>query len=44
MSGLGVFTLHDLSHCAINNLSLAGNDHFVIQQASGHKTDSEFKR
>ena len=44
MAGLGDFTFHDLRHCAINNLRLAGNDHFVIQQASGHKTDSAFKR
>ena len=35
---------HDLRHCAINNLRLAGNDHFVIKQASGHKTDSAFQR
>ena len=41
---LGDFTFHDLRHCAINNLRLAGNDHFVIKQASGHKTDSAFKR
>ena len=40
IAGLGDFTFHDLRHCAINNLRLAGNDHFVIQQASGHKTDS----
>ena len=31
-------------HCAINNLRLAGNDHFVIKRASGHKTDCAFKR
>ena len=36
--------LHDLRHCAINNLRLAGNDHFVVKQASGHKTDGAFKR
>ena len=32
------FTFRDLRHCAINNLRLAGNDHFVIKQASGAKT------
>ena len=42
--GLGDFNFHDLRHCAINNLRLAGNDHFVIKQASGAKTDSAFKR
>ena len=44
MAGFGDFTFHDLRHCAINNLRLAGNDHFVIKQASGHKTDSAFQR
>ena len=44
MAGIGEFTFHDLRHCAINNLRLAGNDHFVIKQASGHKTDSAFQR
>ena len=43
-AGLGDFNFHDLRHCAINNLRLAGNDHFVIKQASGAKTDSAFKR
>jgi integrase len=42
--GLGDFNFHDLMHCAINNFRLAGNDHFVIKQASGAKTDSAFKR
>ena len=28
----------------MNNLRLAGNDHFVIKQASGAKTDSAFQR
>ena len=42
--GLGDFNFHDLRHCAINNLRLAGNDHFVIKQVSGAKTDSAFKR
>ena len=42
--GLGDFNFHDLRHCAINNLRLAGNDHFVIKEASGAKTDSAFKR
>ena len=44
MSGLGDFTFHDLRHCALNNLRLAGNDRYVIKQASGHKTDSAFQR
>ena len=43
-TGLNDFTIHDLRHCAINNLRLAGNDHFVIKQASGHKTDKVFER
>ena len=43
-SGLGDFTFHDLRHCAINNLRLAGNDHFTIMSISGHKTTSVFKR
>ena len=42
--GHGDFNFHDLRHCAINNLRLAGNDHFVIKEASGAKTDSAFKR
>ena len=33
-----------MRHCAINNLILAGNDHFLIKQASGHKTDVAFQR
>ena len=41
---LGDFNFHDLRHCAINNLRLAGNDHFLIKQASGHKTDVAFRR
>ena len=44
MSSLGDFTFHDLGHCAINNLRLAGNDHFAIKKISGHKTDSAFQR
>ena len=43
-SRIGDFTFHDLRHCAINNLRLAGNDHFLIKQMSGHKTDSAFRR
>ncbi|HMK37685.1 MAG TPA: tyrosine-type recombinase/integrase, partial [Desulfomonilaceae bacterium] len=38
------FTFHDLRHCAINNLRLAGNDFFRIMAVSGHKTMSVFKR
>ena len=37
-SGLEDFTFHDLRHCAINNLRLAGNDYFKIMAVSGHKT------
>ena len=29
---------------AINNLRLAGNDHFTIMSISGHKTTSVFRR
>ena len=43
-AGIVDFTNHDLKHCAINNMRLAGNDQFVIQQASGAKTDSVFQR
>ena len=38
------FTFHDLRHCALNNLRLAGNDYFRIMAASGHKTTAVFKR
>lgn len=30
VAGLGNFTFHDLRHCAINNMRLAGNDYFKI--------------
>ena len=43
-AGLEDFTFHDLRHCAINNLRLAGNDYFRIMAISGHKTTSVFKR
>jgi len=43
-AGIVDFTFHDLRHCAINNLRLAGNDHFTIKEASGHKTDIAFQR
>lgn len=43
-SGLLDFTFHDLRHCALNNLRLAGNDYFRIMAVSGHKTMSVFKR
>ena len=43
-AGIVEFNFHDLRHCAINNLRLAGNDHYKIKQASGHKTDSAFQR
>jgi integrase len=38
------FTFHDLRHCALNNLRLAGNDYFKIMAVSGHKTMACFKR
>jgi len=43
-AGIVDFNNHDLRHCAINNMRLAGNDHFVIKEASGAKTDSAFQR
>ena len=43
-AGLGDFTFHDLRHCSINNLRLAGNDYFSIMAQSGHKTMAVFKR
>ncbi len=43
-AGLNNFTFHDLRHCAINNLRLAGNDYFKIMAVSGHKTVAVFKR
>ena len=44
LTGIEDFTFHDLRHCAINNLRLAGNDHYKIKQASGQKTESAFLR
>jgi integrase len=41
-AGIVDFNYHDLRHCAINNMRLAGNDHYVIKEASGVKTDSAF--
>ena len=38
------FKFHDLRNCAINNLRLAGNDHFRIKKVSRHKTDIAFHR
>ena len=38
------FTFHDLRHCALNNLRLAGNDFFQIMAISGHKDMGVFKR
>jgi len=43
-AGIENFCFHDLRHCAINNLRLAGNDYFKIMSMSGHKTMSVFKR
>jgi len=36
------FTFKDLRHCAINNLLLAGNCHYISKQACGHKKDVAF--
>jgi len=44
VAGINDFTFHDLRHCAINNFRLAGNDHYTIKQASGHKKDIAFQR
>lgn len=44
VAGLGDFTFHDLRHCAINNMRLAGNDYFKIMPQSGHKITAVFKR
>jgi integrase len=44
IAGILDFTFHDLRHCAINNLRLAGNDHYNIKKVSGHKTDIAFQR
>ena len=44
MSCLGEFTFHDLRHCAINILRLAGNDHFAIKIISSHKINRAFQR
>ena len=43
-AGIKDFTLHDLRHCALNNLRLAGNDYFRIVAGPGHKTVEVFKR
>ena len=43
-TGLFALIFHDLRHCAINNLRLAGNDHYNIKKVSGHKTDIAFQR
>ena len=43
-AGIVDFNYHDLRHCAINNMRLAGNDYFVIKESSGAKTDSAFQR
>ncbi|MGO9116389.1 MAG: hypothetical protein ACLQPD_02135 [Desulfomonilaceae bacterium] len=37
-------TFHDLRHCAINNLRLAGNDYFKIMAIAVQKTMNVFKR
>ncbi len=44
VAGIEDFVFHDLRHCALNNLRLAGNDYFKIMALSGHKTTSCFKR
>ena len=38
------FNNHDLRHYDIDNMRVAGNDHFVIKEGSGAKTDSTFQR
>jgi integrase len=43
-AGISAFGFHDLRHCALNNLRLAGNDYFRIMAISGHRTMSSFKR
>ena len=43
-AGIMDFTFHDLRHCALNNLRLAGNDYFKIMALSGHRTMACFKR
>ena len=43
-AGIVDFRFYDLRHCAINNLRLAGNDHFRIKKVSGHKTDIASQR
>jgi integrase len=43
-AGLIDFVFHDLRHCALNNLRLAGNDYFKIMAVSGHRTMSCFRR
>ena len=43
-AGIADFNFHDLRHCAINNMRLVGNDHFVIKLASGAKTDNALQR
>ena len=43
-AGIADLIFHDLRHCAINNLRLAGNDHYTTKQALGHKTDIAFQR
>lgn len=43
-AGIENFTFHDLRHCALNNLRLAGNDFFQIMALSGHRTMDVFKR
>jgi integrase len=43
-AGIEDFHFHDLRHCAINSLRMAGNDYFRVMAMSGHKTMSVFKR
>jgi len=43
-AGIQDFTFHDLRHCAINNLRVAGNDYIKIMSLSGHRTNSVFRR
>ena len=43
-AGITDFTFQDLRNCAINNLRLAGNGYYTINQASERKKDITSKR
>lgn len=44
LAKLNTFHFHDLRHTCLTNWHNAGHSHFLIMQASGHKTISCFKR